>query len=246
MAFVQYTQDNDETYPCDLNPGQGNGWAGQIYPYVKSAGVYTCPDDPTLPGTEAAGPDTILSYALNHDFYIGDEMHDAGVTPSATNVGISLSTLNAPAVTVELFEVEGIKDDNGQYGILFETTTPHPNTNLLFENHSPSGTAGCDNGGQLRAFGNAGQYATGIVSQATSLKFIAGNTGVHTDASNYLAADGHVKWVRGTQVSGGYNASSAIQQAGVENPFQACGGASGTSKLTNSIGSPVVLTFSPI
>ena len=89
-------------------------------------------------------------------------------------------------------------------------------------------------------------YATGIISQATALKLIKSNTGVHTDAANYLAADGHVKWVRGTQVSGGFDASSANQQAGVENPFQACGGASGTSKLTNSIGSPVVLTFSPI
>ena len=61
LAFIQYGQDYDETmptgtayavgssgpdttWPCG---GRGWGWAGQIYPYVKSKGAFTCPDDPT-------------------------------------------------------------------------------------------------------------------------------------------------------------------------------------------------------
>ena len=48
LGVLQYTQDNDERLPCgNVNGGAlGNfpdGWAGQIYPYVKSTGVYKCP-----------------------------------------------------------------------------------------------------------------------------------------------------------------------------------------------------------
>jgi prepilin-type processing-associated H-X9-DG protein len=220
--------------------GAGNGWAGQIYPYVKSAGVYTCPDDSTVP---VAG-DTVISYAVNYNFYAGDQASEvAGASSGYKANGITLSTFNAPAVTVELFEVQNVPDDNGNLGIQLIKPT---GASQPYETHSPSGTAGCDNGGKPQSFANKASYATGIVSQATSLKLINSNTGVHTDASNYLAADGHVKWVRGTSVSGGYVQSSPTQQAGVENPFQGCGGASGTSILKNSGGFPVVLTFSPV
>ena len=54
LAITQYNQDADEKMPTG-NDGNGNGsgngrgrgWAGQIYSFVKSAGVYTCPDDST-------------------------------------------------------------------------------------------------------------------------------------------------------------------------------------------------------
>ena len=124
IGFVQYTQDNDETYGGDLNTnattttpgsyGNGNGWAGQIYPYVKSSGVYTCPDDPTLPSTG----DTVISYAINFNLYDGDQASavsgaNSGFMPNA----ISLSKINSPAVTVELFEVQNVPDDNNNLGI---------------------------------------------------------------------------------------------------------------------------------
>jgi hypothetical protein len=64
LAFVQYVQDNDEAFPmgnpngCTTAPGpkqmgvscygNDNGWAGEIYLYLKSNGVFDCPDDPTV------------------------------------------------------------------------------------------------------------------------------------------------------------------------------------------------------
>src|SRR5580700_7273559 len=43
LAFTQYIQDNDESYPVNgggqNNISLGMGWAGQVYPYVKSTGV---------------------------------------------------------------------------------------------------------------------------------------------------------------------------------------------------------------
>ena len=60
LATMQYEQDYDEFPPCGmqfdaavaLNTCDANlvgmGWAGQIYPYVKSLNVFSCPDDLAL------------------------------------------------------------------------------------------------------------------------------------------------------------------------------------------------------
>src|SRR6202165_3160011 len=55
LAALQHTPDYDEYYPGGTvgqgNHGSfayGNGWAGQLYPFVKATGVYVCPDDPTV------------------------------------------------------------------------------------------------------------------------------------------------------------------------------------------------------
>ena len=62
IAAIQYEQDNDEKTPGGVNiNGLGSGWAGQIYTYVKSTGVFKCPDDSTnLPGT-------VVSYGFNRN-----------------------------------------------------------------------------------------------------------------------------------------------------------------------------------
>ena len=47
-------------------------------------------------------------------------------------------------------------------------------------------------------FGNRGQFSTEFITP----------TGRHSDGSNYLLADGHVKWLRGNQISSGYTANN--------------------------------------
>jgi len=44
LAWIQYCQDYDEAPPWPKGLG-GMGWAGAIYPYVKTTGVYYCPSD---------------------------------------------------------------------------------------------------------------------------------------------------------------------------------------------------------
>ncbi len=80
LAFTQYTQDYDETVPaaacCTAGGGQAGGWVyygtfqanvspntydvtrGSVYPYIKSRGVYVCPDD-------AEGQRSGNSYSIN-------------------------------------------------------------------------------------------------------------------------------------------------------------------------------------
>ena len=105
LALLQYEQDADEKFPVGLfinvggqigpqavgfgQSGMGMGWAGQIYPYVKSTGVYKCPDDSTSASPMVNGaPAYPVSYALN-----------------AFVPGQSDAILTAPATTVALFEV---------------------------------------------------------------------------------------------------------------------------------------------
>src|SRR4051812_37446660 len=69
LALTQYVQDNDETFPWGQHGRtDGRGWAGAIYPYVKSVGMYKCPDDPTGNMTNVDGKaetDYPISYGLN-------------------------------------------------------------------------------------------------------------------------------------------------------------------------------------
>jgi prepilin-type N-terminal cleavage/methylation domain-containing protein/prepilin-type processing-associated H-X9-DG protein len=87
LAVIQYLQDSDDRFqPIAINHGNGyiSNWAQEIYPYVKSTGVYTCPDNVEgttfradgngynlgggRTGTPATGfPFLPVSYAINYD-----------------------------------------------------------------------------------------------------------------------------------------------------------------------------------
>ena len=94
LAFVQYTQDADEKFPSGTiaaasvaaSNNYGQGWAGQIYSFSKSAGVYACPDDSAATGTK-------VSYALNYNL------------PNQ-----ALASFSAPASTVILYETPGVSN----------------------------------------------------------------------------------------------------------------------------------------
>jgi prepilin-type N-terminal cleavage/methylation domain-containing protein/prepilin-type processing-associated H-X9-DG protein len=56
LGVIQYDQDYDENFPTQQNPGGNNNydyqqtWVTSVQPYIKSYGVFACPDDPrTLP-----------------------------------------------------------------------------------------------------------------------------------------------------------------------------------------------------
>jgi len=81
LAILMYNTDNDQRYPAGADfgdPGTTNQpqfnnqnafahWGSAILPYIKSTGVYACPDDPGagtfVPGASFAG--LLSSYAAN-------------------------------------------------------------------------------------------------------------------------------------------------------------------------------------
>ena len=115
LAITQYTQDSDELMPnfTDGNPGNTRlgGWnyytgygsaatlqfdptQGSLYPFIRSKGVYVCPDDTT-------GQTTGTSYAVNS--CLGSNTRDP---VSMLRFGKNIAAIDSPSMTL-LFCEEG-------------------------------------------------------------------------------------------------------------------------------------------
>ena len=143
LAFVQYTQDADEKFPCVNSGNSSQGWASAIYPFVKSTGVYKCPDD-SIGGEK-------VSYGTNYAIFVGLAGENAN--------GMSLAQLGGPASSVLVYEGSGDSSDPSVLPTLV------PNTYSGYAN------------------GNPGDIAKYHDKDATQ-------------SENYLACDGHVKYVK--------------------------------------------------
>lgn len=206
IALTQYTQDYDEKFVTGSSGGAPeSGWAGQVYTYIKSTGVFHCPDDPTSSVPIAATAATPASTAVPVSYGLNYNVVDLG---TGKNAG-SLSGLNAPASTVLCFEATNV--------VTNVTTNPETPT-ATNPQYSPTGNGlTFSNGGsglfdQLTGFNNSGgEFATGdmggktniSVGKSTSTQTYTSIAPYHTDGANYLAADGHVKWLRPSSVSPG-------------------------------------------
>ena len=214
LGYLQYVQDYDETCP---NGGSsyatGCGWAGQLYPYVKSIRVYVCPSD-----TSTAPP--ICSYGYNANCVVRGAVNPAvSPGPGYFPVGLALSTFLAPAKSVLLFEVQ---NNGGTTGTNYSLSAPMYQAgsdifpgNGAYLGSSPTGYGHPEgsSSGELNGNGagtNPLQYATGFMSWSNdSLTYFASATGRHSNGANFVLADGHAKWLMPTQVVAGNDQSSS-------------------------------------
>ena len=210
LAFVQYSQDSDETLPSgsQLNYSGllGAGWAGQVYPFVKSTGVFKCPDDSTAGNLAATPPRYPVSYAYNT------------LLPNSYNVAQGhLAAISSPAKTILLSECvagtaaiaapgEGCATNNcaGQF-------SPATTGNFFFDGEGNGGNSDIVKG----ATGTLSGYGT------TNIQNVLGR---HTSGgSNYVFTDGHAKYLRGASVSPGGNNAVSPTDAPVKAGTQADG-----------------------
>jgi len=230
LAFLQYIEDYDEKCPCGVHPKPVQsvpaGWAGQIYPYIKSTAVYKCPGDPTVP--DSSKPYQLpISYAYNCNVGYSPLPKGRAGKPVPLLNPTPLSAMTAPASTVLLCEVQGVTCDMA---------------NL----HGPEASSPAVLGGKAVALSNVDgnesgmRYATGILRNDPASTAIVGTaagnaisgTGVHADGSNFLLVDGHAKWLRPTAVSAGLSnnigssdctAGQRLSPAGKAGPGYAAG-----------------------
>jgi prepilin-type N-terminal cleavage/methylation domain-containing protein/prepilin-type processing-associated H-X9-DG protein len=232
LAFAQYVNDYDETNPPGgiSNYWNEEGWAQQIYTYVKSEKVFTCPDD-SSPTDNFNYPDAI-SYAMNSNFSL-----DGGGP-------LRLSSLQSPSNTIELFEVTNISGN--------VKTDPG-----LGQNGYGGGTGDgvCGLGYVGNASGSNPLYETGLFANVTRVTSgtsqFSTDGGRHTNGANFLFADAHAKWYRSAQVSAGNDntVSGDPGTSGVEQPQPNCisggkGNFSGSIKAANTANSQYTATFS--
>lgn len=228
LAFLQYTQDNDEHYPYTLGASTGKGWSAPIYPYVKEPAAYKCPDDPQRPSTGLNHYP--VSYAMNKNL---------AFTPNWTSsINTATSIDNAPASTVLLFEITGATADvTGQY-------YGNDYTEIAVGGNLPAG----DNGSMVWARYDTGDM--GNPARSPGQIDTINPLGRHTDGSNFLLCDGHVKWLKEGQVSPGD--SPGADNSSCTNlsnqPQDGCGGTWGNSAGTGALGGTpsFAATFSPV
>ena len=221
LAVFQYLADNDEKFPSEGGARMwiGDEWISQCFPYFGSAALLLCPDDVTegyLPSYPPGYPGYPgPTFPMRYPDSYGINSNVMGWA-SARKAATALGELAAPARTTLLFEVEN--DD--------ASVVPVGPDEL---NGSATGNGADDCGGyapdQPATYpcGTAGNdptkrvplYATGNIG-GRALNGGAGSLPRHADGANYLACDGHVKWLRPDRVSGGHSAVAADCHQGTE------------------------------
>ncbi|HEY3331833.1 MAG TPA: DUF1559 domain-containing protein [Capsulimonadaceae bacterium] len=195
IAFVQYVQDYDEQFP--LNGPHGTGWAGALYPYVKSTGVFKCSNDENVATTTPQFASYPLSYSMNSNFiHLKDKRE----------VSLNQGEIEPVATTVLAFETSGTlvdmtKADEG--GAVSPTG---------FHSGVGNGLAPAPGTGNLTANGRPIRYACGDFP-GRSAGGVYGPTR-HDPSSMFLSADGHVKLLQPEKVSTGRTPAKSATQTG--------------------------------
>jgi prepilin-type N-terminal cleavage/methylation domain-containing protein/prepilin-type processing-associated H-X9-DG protein len=204
LGLIQYEQDYDEDCPNGVNPyGGGEGWAGQIYSYVKSTGVFKCADDPSV--------GNISSYAYNSNVTTPNSNPTSCSSP--VPVGMSIAQYNSPAKTVLFAEIQNGSDSDSSYDVSTEVITSQGTCG-----GSPAGVGvgqAYDPSGYGASAVNAGapgdlKWATGYMrfsnapGNITDESEFTGPLGRHQGGSNFLMVDSHAKFLRPGSVGAGY------------------------------------------
>ena len=206
LGFMQYVEDNNEVFPNSIN--YGSGWAGHIYPYVTSTGVFACPDD-SDPRTGTGGNGQPFNAAIDHPVsYVWNSYIAANGPVGSTAYGqyppgFQLAMARQPSSTVLLYEGDagangsGAKEaannwfnpaDGGldmnslsSYGNLADYQTP-----IETARHMPGSAVGAGTG--------PANLNSSTASLGVAQGFVDGR-------NNYVFGDGHVKFVDWAQVS---------------------------------------------
>ena len=202
-SLLLYQTDYDDRFPQGLSKVAGSrvwagvGWAGQTYPYLRSAAVYACASD--VPASNDP-KNARVSYTININLTTGPSLVDS---PSGgSDGGLATDELTNPSKTVAFFEVSG-------YSVNLTETREGADTGNTSKNFSPSAN-GLDHRlyGQLQWRTKAeNQYVTGylggrVPSDPVGTQFASAN-GRHPGGSNYVFADGHLGRRMGASVSSG-------------------------------------------
>jgi len=182
LGMLQYVQDYDESFPRVYGTGPGNpgdtiGWADAIQPYIKSTGVFHCPDDPSPFSTD---PNNVnySSYAANGSI----SLYDGSINGQ---IGQKEAVFQQPALTILLLEQNTYKASN----------------------YMPWYNGAANNGYACGYTANAPILTLRITSDPgncgqTALSLNANIYGRHTLGANYGFVDGHCKWARPDTIYG--------------------------------------------
>ena len=214
LAWMQYTQDYDETGPYVLKSNGCSSIADYVllFPYYKSTAIMHCPSDAgtggdsfaAVPGFTVGDPKVITSYGYNWGplIYAGGGLLGAENAVGGTGVssacliqlGKSLAAIDAPA-------------DTFVYSDSYDTYRPTNGADFLLDSYKGTTTSGMRHGGRFNV-----NFADG---HAKNMQFMGGTLAGRRIAIPSLQAD-RSKWCA--------NNSEQITLTRYGLPTQACGG----------------------
>lgn len=209
LAVAQYVADGNGVYPSG-GPADPE-WTSQVSPYLKSVDVFRCPSDPTEPPSSIPGG-FVQSYAINANL-LALFVFGVPTVPDAT--------LLSSSRTVMLFEVSNAVDSftPGQLGGAAGNGTTACSDGL--GGSFPCGVAAVE----VTIHGRPESqplYATGNIG-GRGLNGDYDSTPRHSGGANYVACDGHAKWLRPAEVSSGSIAAFPYcSQGGTAGPPPEC------------------------
>ncbi len=239
----------------------GAGWAGNIMPYVKSTQVYACPSD----RTRIQKFHSLVSYGFNMNMAGG---YASGKLSSHQSPALTVMLCEFQQSQTPLDrENEGFDPSIATGQPLSPSTAGYRNgsgcVNLVsscsftiaggptassYQNYLLATSGGTPGNNVSPAFGKLAGYfpSTSSTTQyyynAATASPYAGATGVHLEGSNFLMADGHVKWYKPEQVSPGFTAVAGQYQGQTKSGYSA---ASVSNMKLNDGVTPCAVTFSP-
>ena len=211
----EYCNSSASAHACE----KGQGWAGDIYPYVKSTQVMICPSDSTQFTMGNPQLQQKISYAYNSNL-VEPRLGNSGNAQSGWKpIGRNVGQLAAPALTVAMFEVRGNYTKTSD--ILNDTERGSGAGNLC-RGSVKEQASGAILGNWVQAnnytylsaglFPNSGA-AFGKMGQMATPWNVGGPDGAHFDGGNILFADGHVKFLKGDVISPGAASFDATNAA---------------------------------
>jgi len=246
LGFMQYVQDYDEQYPSGLyNPNfayiytKGLGWAGSLYPYMKSAQILKCPDDSTTGSMDTYGNSYYpVSYIYNFNIPLNGASDAAFTAPANTILQCEGSGVQANVIaatepsTYAIPQYSATSDGLSTLVSIYSTlttwtagaATAGPGTDGLsavLDTGVPSGYADIPTAGYATV---PNQY---FFDQTQLL-------GRHTQGAIYQMADGHAKYFRPGAVSAGLNANGPNYLQNTTT-YQAGGTSDGVHAVTFSV-----------
>jgi prepilin-type N-terminal cleavage/methylation domain-containing protein/prepilin-type processing-associated H-X9-DG protein len=215
LALLQYAQDYDETMiePAFGAPGPSDAvnnykWMDAIYPYVKSTGVFNCPDDGNT--VNFHGPYVYRTGTHYGSYAINMAYADCGITslygyPAAAATGCGVNGVSGPSSrTSQIMAALGDTSTGAQLVNLSKLEKP-AGTIWVMEGVPDTYFAAVYNANQIggptlqytatsippnmQAAGNAANYGDG------------GLLAWHTGFTNALYCDGHVKSINLTTLA---------------------------------------------
>lgn len=209
LAFTQYTQDADENFPQwkwshsnqsgSTNPNDATTfWINAIYPYVKSAGDYKCPDDGASDGlTGMRGWFTVDA---------NNAITARGMVPALARAPISYGA-NEPLLNSNT----SLAQDAQPAATLLVADSALAltgATNDCYPDWQSAAASGNSNDPRLHDSIVRVAYPNGVDSipdffNACSAPAEAGwdRYARHSGGSNIGFVDGHVKWLRSSQIT---------------------------------------------